>query len=371
MSRRGSNESIMSGSNVVTSINPLEINSSFSSSVPGNVNIGAEEGTEVDVFGDDISSWLFNVKQEENQGLLQLTSDDFFAGGLSMPSSGNGKKNAYVVPRLHRISDSDESSRNVCSPDSGSSDYGSVKARDSMCYVPNSPNSSSGGVDNSDGAIGTHRKKAHLASEKKRRTNLKDAFEELKMLVPSCRNFPQHKNSKESILRKAINYIKFLVKQQYLLVEEIQSLKATIKNAGLEVPPSPCESMISEDVVSGQASGNGIPECTKVFILLTIVDSIFESFQAQIKTGSAEELTQTLLVWIQKNCKPDSLSTIVMSSLKTIQYNFSPSTDGSSCRIRKWTDAINSCNVAGYDDLSMSKVRECITSVTNHVGLAW
>ena len=272
-------------------VSPLDINSAFS----GNA--------EHDAFPHELSSWLFNSNVKQEGGLLQLTSEDFFAPDFALHATEFGKLNAGMVPvRQHKTSDSDESARVVSSPDSGVSGFSaeSTKGRDSVCYVPNSPDF----VDEASGpGAGTHRKKAHLASEKKRRTNLKDAFEELKMLVPSCRNFPQHKNSKESVLRKAINYIKFLVKQQYLLAEEIQNLKATIKNAGLEVPPSPCEDMISEDFASGKVDGETIPEYTKIFILLTIVDSIFESFQAQVKTTSPEELTQTLLLWIQKNCR--------------------------------------------------------------------
>ncbi|CAJ0650043.1 1495_t:CDS:2 [Entrophospora sp. SA101] len=52
---------------------------------------------------------------------------------------------------------------------------------------------------------------AHILSEKKRRNNINSGFLELKGIVPNCRD---SSDSKASILKKAVQYIQSLEKEQ-------------------------------------------------------------------------------------------------------------------------------------------------------------
>ncbi|CAJ0763181.1 7682_t:CDS:2, partial [Entrophospora sp. SA101] len=56
-----------------------------------------------------------------------------------------------------------------------------------------------------------NRRMAHILSEKKRRNNINSGFLELKGIVPNCRD---SSDSKASILKKAVQYIQSLEKEQ-------------------------------------------------------------------------------------------------------------------------------------------------------------
>lgn len=345
--------------------------------------------------------------------------------------------------------------------------------------------SGSGAVGNETEAV--RRRRAHLASEKKRRNNLKDAFEEMKQMIPQCRNFPHSKNSKESVLRKACDYIRYLHIQRAQMAEEIKYLRETIAKHNIEPPAVPvrtdaasldddtgafpagakvcaavallCAFAFELVVVGGVvwcAFGcydlRAVPQsftCSKVqgcllcfpaatgrhwehwrarthvyvhtrktraltyphihcvtltirahlpihtytydrthmhretrplttsssptpiqmLVLLSLVDALYEEFMAHVSIRSPEEFSLTLLTFFQQQCRPEKLHSMVVGALHSMALNFSPITDGSSCRIRKWLDALNMCNVSGFDEHLSGRVRGILNSVLTHFAL--
>ena len=75
------------------------------------------------------------------------------------------------------------------------------------------------------------RRQAHIASEQKRRQTINEGFEELRALVPTCLNFS---DSKASILKKTVHYVKFLQDKVDLLSKQSES---DVENAKSENDP--------------------------------------------------------------------------------------------------------------------------------------
>lgn len=220
------------------------------------------------------------------------------------------------------------------------------------------------------------RRRAHLASEKKRRNNLKDAFEEIKTMIPQCRNFPHSKNSKEAVLRKACDYIRYLHIQRAQMTEEIKHLRNTVNQHGIQVPVQSSHTAQSTNAASQPVDIDGsmesaFPPGAKTLVLLALVDAIYEAFMNHVSVRSPEEFSVTLLTFFQQHCTPEKLHATVLRSLQTMVANFSPITDGSSCRIRKWLDALNWCNVSAFDENVSTRVRGILSSVlTNFLPFA-
>lgn len=205
------------------------------------------------------------------------------------------------------------------------------------------------------------RRRAHLASEKKRRNNLKDAFDEIKEMIPQCRNFPHSKNSKEAVLRKACDYIRYLHIQRAQMTEEIKQLRGAVAQHGIEVKPQPPTAAAVE-----QGNDSTFPPGAKMLVLLYLVDALYETFMSHVSVRSPEEFSVTLLTFFQQHCTPEKLHAKVLSGLHSMARNFSPITDGSSCRIRKWLDALNMCNVSAFDEIVSTRVRGILNSVLTH-----
>lgn len=68
------------------------------------------------------------------------------------------------------------------------------------------------------------RRQIHIQSEQRRRAQIKDGFEDLRKLLPSCHN--NRKISKAVILSKAVMYIEQLKASQLALAQELQRLQA-------------------------------------------------------------------------------------------------------------------------------------------------
>lgn len=217
------------------------------------------------------------------------------------------------------------------------------------------------------------RRRAHLASEKKRRNNLKDAFDDIKLMIPQCRNFPHSKNSKEAVLRKACDYVRYLHIQRAQMTEEIKHLRETVQRHGLELPARPPGSSDKSAAAAAAAAFDGsheadsaFPAGVKTLVLLALVDALYDTFMSHVSVRSPEEFSVTLLTFFQQHCTPDKLHATVATALHSMASNFSPLTDGASCRIRKWLDTCNMCNVSAFDEVVSTRVRGILNSVLTH-----
>eukprot|EP01134_Creolimax_fragrantissima_P003826 CFRG3826T1 len=215
-------------------------------------------------------------------------------------------------------------------------------------------------VDEEDAA---RRRRAHLASEKKRRHNLKDAFDELKQTIPQCRNFPQSKSSKESVLRKAVDYISYLVKQRAQMTAEIHALRAQVKDLGGEPVGAP---IMKSEVGVPAVNASSFPPGAKIIILLGLLDSFVEEFDKAVSVSSPEDFSKSLFSFFESYCQPNKMQNTIINSLKFLAINFNPTTDGASCRVRKWMDSLNGCDVSSFDENVSGRLRSVLASVYGH-----
>ena len=75
------------------------------------------------------------------------------------------------------------------------------------------------------------KKNAHIAAEQKRRNNIKTGIDELQAIVPTCKKGSSKnstKQSKATVLRKAVDYISHLIKEKTSLVEEVKNLREEV-----------------------------------------------------------------------------------------------------------------------------------------------
>lgn len=153
---------------------------------------------EIDLDGEDINSM-----QGSNGGvILHSTMDEDAATGLmklALKSKSFVKKNASdsdVIERLdgfHSAAASAMYDGLASHNRNGQSHFQPVASQSSMLA--------------SASALTPSRRQAHIASEQKRRQHINEGFEELRVIVPTCRNA---NDSKASILKKTVHYVKFL-----------------------------------------------------------------------------------------------------------------------------------------------------------------
>eukprot|EP00123_Amoebidium_parasiticum_P012287 comp21253_c0_seq1/m.28963 comp21253_c0_seq1/g.28963 ORF comp21253_c0_seq1/g.28963 comp21253_c0_seq1/m.28963 type:complete len:504 (-) comp21253_c0_seq1:181-1692(-) len=234
------------------------------------------------------------------------------------------------------------------------------------------------------------KRKAHLAAEKRRRGNLGRAFEDLRKVVPACRIAPHFKNSKETMVRKAIEYINYLNSQRGDMAEEIRLLRQALDKNGLK-PPSEigharksshssvctegtCTTLEDSDSemeeVEVKARDNNekpesIPQETRMLLLLSLLDSFFDEYVTRVNIESPEALSVSLLTFLQQHMTPEKLSASLMAAIENLSKNFNPQTDGSNLRIRKWADGLNECCPATYPEAPATRVRQILLNVAN------
>eukprot|EP00128_Syssomonas_multiformis_P016967 Colp12_sorted_trinity150504_noHs@32088 len=206
------------------------------------------------------------------------------------------------------------------------------------------------------------RRAAHIQAEQKRRNKIRVGFEELKQLIPGCKQFVNRRFSKAALLQSAVDFITNLAKQRESLQQELQklqhelaSLRAIIEqyqqleNASMNNDEK--DVIFTKMMEQRQADGNADQiqsraidtlETAKFYIFCTIVESLFESFNRMVSLDSPEALTKSLLTWVEEYCRPEKLKGALLGTLThLVQRSIG---EENTATIQKWIVFItNSC----------------------------
>eukprot|EP00128_Syssomonas_multiformis_P009002 Colp12_sorted_trinity150504_noHs@15954 len=233
---------------------------------------------------------------------------------------------------------------------SDKSNTGSENSISNSIPIPTSPASSAttmhstsdgspSSFDEQDANMAEVRRAAHIQAEQKRRNNINLGFEELQEIIPALKKSPNSKFSKATVLRKAIDYINYLLKEKNNLVEEVAKVRKEISTLKMIINKYQ-QSGLNVESKSDQALGD-TTQNVKFYLFCSVVDRLFESFNASVSLESPELFSQTLMQWFQDYCCPESLREMFLTSLKMLGSKMF--TEDSAKRIRRWTGAISAC----------------------------
>eukprot|EP01135_Chromosphaera_perkinsii_P003083 Nk52_evm30s234 gene=Nk52_evmTU30s234 len=275
----------------------------------------------------------------------------------SLPSSSSGGVNQQDM--------------NMSNFSRAGSEYESSMASPAMSFVPESV-ASNGGTSAVEDEGTSGKKSSHSAAEKKRRNNIKVGIDELQAIIPSCKEGTkktQTKQSKATVLKKAVDYISHLIKEKCSLVEEVNNLreevaalKAVISKYQQMGPPDEAEfERSSAAYMQSQNIGDNI----KFYLFCSVVDRLFETFNASISLESPEAFSSSLMTWFDAYCRPEHIRESFLLSLRTVGAKVF--NNESAQRLRKWSGALNACKDQIYNQPMVVKIGETISTVKQTV----
>ncbi|KJE96168.1 max-like protein X [Capsaspora owczarzaki ATCC 30864] len=229
-----------------------------------------------------------------------------------------------------------------------------------------------------DDDLAATRRNAHIQAEQKRRNNIKAGFDELQVMIPACQKSPASRQSKATVLHKAVDYIHHLVKEKVAFVDEINRLRKEVAALKLIIKKYQQLGFISETdmkalmgsgssavasagtVAVGSSSGAVAPSAAgvaaasssagvgssyadqvKFFIFCNVVDLLWESFSAKVSLDSPEEFASSIMAWFDEFARPDSLRESFLSSLRNMGTRFL--TEESMQKVRRWSGGLSAC----------------------------
>lgn len=172
------------------------------------------------------------------------------------------------------------------------------------------------------------RREAHTQAEQKRRDAIKKGYEDLQHLVPTCQqqdSVSSYKLSKATILQRSIDYIRVLQSEKDKNDKELSELRN--EATALEIMKSTSEDMVKQyqqtQTHSGRNPSQIISDDVKIQVFEALSDHLFRSFDGQVSTESFAQLSQHIFVWLEENCKPQTLrqtTGAILTQLKNTQH---------------------------------------------------
>eukprot|EP00126_Sphaerothecum_destruens_P013160 Sdes_comp22518_c0_seq1m20960 len=217
-----------------------------------------------------------------------------------------------------------------------------------------------------DDQMNVMRRSAHIAAEQKRRNNIKTGFDELQHMIPSCKKGASSKQSKATVLKQAIDYIGHLIKEKCSLVGEVQKLRNEVSALRLiiqkyqQMEGPPCETQFQE-TAANHINSQSLSDNIKFYLFCTVVDRLFETFNANVSLESPEAFSSTLMNWFDSYCRPEHIRESFLLSLKTVGEKVF--NNESAQKLRKWSGALNACKDQIYNQPMVVKIGETISTV--------
>ncbi|XP_061701434.1 max-like protein X isoform X1 [Syngnathoides biaculeatus] len=205
------------------------------------------------------------------------------------------------------------------------------------------------------------RRQAHTRAEQKRRDAIKKGYNDLQSVVPTCLQSEfavgAQKISKATILQKTIEYIKFLHKEKKKQDEDVSRLRKEVTAlkimktlstviSGLQAATfftrslwgdaaDLCiffsngrkgalegkrnyEQILKTYQTHPQQGEDQVSDQVKFNIFQSIMDSLFYSFSSSVSVNSFQELSASVINWIEEHCKPLMLKEFVVGVLQQI-----------------------------------------------------
>ncbi|XP_077475419.1 max-like protein X isoform X2 [Stigmatopora argus] len=164
------------------------------------------------------------------------------------------------------------------------------------------------------------RRQAHTQAEQKRRDAIKKGYDDLQSVVPTCLQSEftvgTQKISKATILQKTVEYIKFLHKEKKKQEEEVSRLRKEV--TALKIMKTNYEQIVKAYQTHPQQGEDQVSDQIKFTIFQSIMDSLFFSFSSSVSVNSFQELSASVINWIEEHCKPLKLKEFVISVLRQI-----------------------------------------------------
>ncbi|RWS25823.1 MLX-interacting protein-like protein [Leptotrombidium deliense] len=178
-----------------------------------------------------------------------------------------------------------------------------------------------------------HRRVCHINAEQKRRFNIKNGFDTLRSILPSVNQNSSTKISKAAMLQKAAEHIRTLKTERQqqqeeheMLTKQIESLNTTISVFQGQLPatgaPFSCQR-------TGQIKENfdayveeRIMKNWKFWIFSIIMKPMLESYNNTVTTTNVDDMTQSVLRWLDQNCtlltlRPNAIAALRQLSTST------------------------------------------------------
>eukprot|EP00123_Amoebidium_parasiticum_P004481 comp15785_c0_seq1/m.13023 comp15785_c0_seq1/g.13023 ORF comp15785_c0_seq1/g.13023 comp15785_c0_seq1/m.13023 type:complete len:576 (-) comp15785_c0_seq1:541-2268(-) len=199
--------------------------------------------------------------------------------------------------------------------------------------------------------LGEVRRSAHILAEQKRRNNIKQGFEELQAIIPACKSGPT-KVSKATILQKAIDYITYILKEKTTLLEEVQKLRQEVQQLRMIIAEYQRNELEIKarrlaDLTQQQDGKPFDPadldrfgkESIKFMVFCTVVDKLFETFNAVVSLDDSETFSTSLLQWFEQYCCPEALRETFLTSLQSLSSCVL--SEESAQKLRRWGTALS------------------------------
>lgn len=165
------------------------------------------------------------------------------------------------------------------------------------------------------------RRQAHTQAEQKRRDAIKKGYDDLQAIVPTCLqqefSIGSPKMSKAVVLQKTIDYIQFLHKEKKKQEEEVSTLRKDVM--ALKIMKSNYEEIVKAHQNNPLEGKDQVSDQVKFSVFQSIMDSLFQSFNASISVNSFQELSACVFSWIEEHCKPQTLQEIVLGILHQLK----------------------------------------------------
>ncbi|NXI50707.1 MLX protein, partial [Chloroceryle aenea] len=148
--------------------------------------------------------------------------------------------------------------------------------------------------------------RALLDSQDTRWLSLQKGYDDLQAIVPTCEQqdffIGSQKLSKAIVLQKTIDYIQFLHKEKKKQEEEVSTLRKDVM--ALKIMKVNYEQIVKAHQDNPNESKEQVSDEMKFNVFQSIMDSLFQSFNASISVTSFQELSACVFSWIEEHCNP-------------------------------------------------------------------
>jgi len=198
----------------------------------------------------------------------------------------------------------------------------------SLHTANSSPNNSDD--DDSDGAMKSKcgnnclkdkRREAHTQAEQKRRDSIKKGYDELQTLIPtigSSNSGDGCKVSKATTLQKSIDYIQFLHSAKHKQDDELASVQKEIMAMNIMKRNYEAVVAANHSQIPGQ-NDTPLSEQLKFQVFRAFLDSLYQTFDPSVDTSSFQEISGSVISWLEHHCKPQILREVMVGVLQQVQ----------------------------------------------------
>ncbi|GAU96177.1 hypothetical protein RvY_07662 [Ramazzottius varieornatus] len=164
------------------------------------------------------------------------------------------------------------------------------------------------------------RREAHTQAEQKRRDAIKKGYQELEEELPSLQDtIGSQKPSKAVVMQRSIDYVHYLEEQKKKSVEELDALKKDFM--GLQIMKQTYEKMATAMLQQPDQGLNPVSDDVKFKVFQSIMDNLFQSYDARVNADSFAELSGSAFNWLEESGTPHNLRNITAEVLRDVKNN--------------------------------------------------